>query len=218
MQSAILAKLKSKLSVPPPDEADVVYILVEIRKYLDHTDPKRTSYAVLGTYCDWPVHIILSRKGARDILRALGDAYADSLTDEGRDKAMLAIFKRFSLYEFEKELRRFLQSTGLPLNLLDEPGQWAQFLQHYVSVVSDCPFAFGGRPRHPKDIVKATLKINETLEKAPKGWVNVGWFWLIEFADGTSKHVSHTRTAVYSAGDVKAGLRVLKSEATVETP
>jgi hypothetical protein len=199
VQGAILAKLRLKLASSPRDEADVVYILVEIRKYLDHTDPKGALYALLRTYCDWPVHVVLNRKGAKDLLRSLGDDFADSLTDAGRARGTLAVFKRFSLDEFEKELRRFLQSNGLPLNLVDEPAQWSQFMKHYVSVVSDCPFVFEGSPTHPKAIVKATLKINETLQKAAEGWVNVGWFWSIEFADGTSRNISHTRTSVTSA-------------------
>jgi hypothetical protein len=40
-QSAILAKLATKLTGPPGGKADVVYILVEIRKCLDHVNPAR---------------------------------------------------------------------------------------------------------------------------------------------------------------------------------
>jgi hypothetical protein len=206
MESAILTKLGLKLAGPPRNEADVVYILVEIRKYLDHTDPEGNQYSVLRTYCDWPVHIILDRRGAKNLLRSLDDAFALSRTDAGRDSGVKAVFDRFSLSQFREELRLFLRSSKLPLDLVDDPAQWGQFLKHYVDVVSDCPFVYGKKPKRPKagkeatpdhlnPIKSATLRINEatkSLEGQVEGSVNIVWTWELEFTDRTKKEFSNT--------------------------
>lgn len=193
MESAILFKLKLKLGEAPKNQADVVYILVEIRKYLDHIDPKGGEYPVLRTYCDWPVHIILDRKGAKNLLRALDDAFAAPEVE--RNRALRAAFDKFSLTEFRNEMRGFLRSKDLPTALVEDRIWWGQFLKHYVDVVSDCPFVYGGRPARPNAIKKATLKINEAakpLESQTDGTVNVVWAWELEFADGTTGRISNT--------------------------
>ena len=194
-RSAILDKLETKLAGPPRGEADVVYLLVEIRKYLDHVNPSGGMYAVLRTYCDWPVHILLDRSGAKSLLRSLDDALAAKSTEIERRKAIRAAFERFSLIQFQQELRQFLQAENLPLLLVDDRACWGQFLKHYVAVVSDCPFVFAGRPTHPRAIRKVTLQINEatkSAENAVEGMVNVVWTWCLEFADGTKRTISNT--------------------------
>lgn len=193
MENAILAKLGPKLAEPPRNEADVVYILVEIRKYLDHTDPKGDQYPVLRTYCDWTVHITLDRKGAKNLLQALDDALA--AREAKRDEALRAAFDKFSLTEFLNELRRFLGSKGLPTTLVEDRVWWGEFLKHYVAVVSDCPFVYTGEPKHAKAIKKATLEINEmtkSLERATEGTVNIVWVWRLEFADREKREISNT--------------------------
>jgi hypothetical protein len=195
MQSAILAKLQEKLAGPPEDEANVVYVLVEIRKYLDHIDPNGSKYAVLRTYCDWPVHIRLHRSGAKSLLRSLDDAFAAKHTQAERNEAMKTAFEQFSLTQFKNELRLFLQSENLPLTLVDNPACWGQFLKHFVAVVSDCPFVFVGAQTHTRAIKRATLEINEqtqSLQKSMQGVVSVVWSWRLELADGTTLRISNT--------------------------
>ncbi|MGO9591520.1 MAG: hypothetical protein ACLP3K_15940 [Candidatus Acidiferrales bacterium] len=196
-ENTILAKLQHKLGGPPEDEADVVYVLVEIRKYLDHVDPDPTArqYAVLRTYCDWAVHICLKGSGAEQLLRTLDDALATKGTEEERDLAMKTAFELFSLTQFRNELRIFLGSANLPLDLVDDHAWWGRFLKHYVGVVSDCPFVFRGTPSHGKSIRKVTLEINERTksgERLAEGTANVVWLWKLELADGTALEKSHS--------------------------
>lgn len=194
-QSAILDKLKAKLTRPPQNEADVVYVLAEIRKYLDHIEPKGGKYVVLRTYCDWAVHTLLDRSGAKSFLRSLNEAYAKKGTALERKKAMRDAFERFSLTHFQKELRQFLEAQNLPLSVVDDCASWGQFLKHYVAVVSDCPFVFSGKPAGSRAITKVTVQIDEatkSAENAIKGMVNVIWRWKLEFADGTQRTISTT--------------------------
>jgi hypothetical protein len=62
--------------------------------------------------------------------------------------------------------------------LVEDRAWWGQCLKHYVAVVCDLPFVYGGKPKHPKAIKKATLKIKEvtkSLERATEGTVHIVW-------------------------------------------
>jgi len=193
MQDSILAKLRPKLAGPPEDEADVVYVLVEIRKYLDHSDPDGDKFAVLRTYCDWPVHVLLDRGGAKRLIRSLNDAFAAPQAE--RSKALWEISNKFSLAEFQNELRLFLQLNDLPLVLVEDHVCWGQFVKHYVAVVSDCPIVYVEPSKDPDSIRKVTLVINEAtkdLTKETGGVLNVVWAWELEFANGTRGSITNT--------------------------
>jgi hypothetical protein len=110
-KSAILDKIEANLAGPPKNEADVVYLLVETRKYLDHIDPEHNKgYEVLRTYCHWSVHVLLDQSGAKTLLRSLDDAFTTKGSDAERGEAVKAAFERFSLVQFRQELRNFLES------------------------------------------------------------------------------------------------------------
>jgi hypothetical protein len=192
-EPAILKKLAAKLANPPDDEADVLYLMVEIRKYLDHIDPDHHEFVVLRTYCDWSVHLLLRGTGAKDFLRAVDEAFASkTVSNSEREAAMKAAFERFSLEQFRQDLRNFLKLADLPLTFVNDPACWGQFLKHYIGVVSDCPFV--SRQAADQSISKATLTVTgekEPLDNEVEGTVQVLWTWTLEFVDGTTKTISH---------------------------
>jgi hypothetical protein len=195
MEDTILAKLREKVARPPENEADVVYVLVEIRKYLDHTDPDRNNFKILRTYCDWVAHIFLDRGGVKSLLVELDAALAAGGNETEQKRAMKTRHDHFSLSKFQDELRRFLASNALPVLVVDDQAHWGQFLKHYVAVVSDCPFISGSTPTNTKAIRRATLEINpgtKSMERSQEGMVNVIWLWKLELADGTTRIFSST--------------------------
>ena len=66
----IVEKLESELSRPIERESQVVYIMVETRKYLESTG-QLDNYPALRLYCDWVVHSKLDRLGAEEVIRAI---------------------------------------------------------------------------------------------------------------------------------------------------
>jgi hypothetical protein len=197
LEKEILNKLSGKLASPLKDEADVVYVLVEVRKYLDRVDPKANSYPVLRTYCNWAVHTQLER-GARSFLQALNKAFAGS-SRETRKNAVDAAISQFSMTEFRAELLRFLRSNGLPLLLVRDSACWGDFLTHYVSVVTECPLIYLEKDWQPGDEIKqVTLVTDELTKNIPekaraKGveGVVLVWAWRIDFVNGEQYWVAN---------------------------
>jgi len=140
MENEIIQKLRAVLAAPIETEAEVVYFLVEIRKFLDHVR-KTQHFPVLRMYCNWVVHISLDRYGSGSILESMDSALALKSTEEF-GAALQAAFDIFSLDRLRNELKQFLQRNGLPTNLVDDSAQWGRLLQLYVNVVSQCPLVF----------------------------------------------------------------------------
>jgi hypothetical protein len=57
-QDSIIQKLREELLLPLRRESQVVYVMAEIRKYLDHrkTD-QQADWRVLSFFCNWALHI-----------------------------------------------------------------------------------------------------------------------------------------------------------------
>lgn len=69
---AIVEKLHPELQKPIETEMQVVYILVELRKLLEH-EGKKDAYAVLNFYGNWVVHTKLSASPIADKIVRLFD-------------------------------------------------------------------------------------------------------------------------------------------------
>jgi hypothetical protein len=54
------------LDRPPETKKDVTYVLVQIRKVLEH-DKRREGYSGLKFFCDWSLHTKLDWKGAKEV-------------------------------------------------------------------------------------------------------------------------------------------------------
>src|ERR1700723_1570474 len=76
MQSAILDKLSRHLEKPPATEADVVYALVQVRKFLER-EKSGSSFGHITFFCDWAAHTSLSYANTQELLRIV-DAFIDS--------------------------------------------------------------------------------------------------------------------------------------------
>jgi hypothetical protein len=64
-RDALQAKLKAILREAPRSEAKVVYVLVEMRKFLEREGrEKEKQFSTLKFFCDWVVHSKLTKGGA----------------------------------------------------------------------------------------------------------------------------------------------------------
>jgi hypothetical protein len=140
MQNEIIQKLHAVLASPLETEAEVVYFLVEIRKYLDRVGGKQP-FPVLRMYCNWVVHISIDRYGRGSILESMDNVLALNSTGEF-GAGLQEAFDIFSFDRLRNELNQFLQLNSLPTNLVDDSAWWGQFLHLYVNVVSQCPLVF----------------------------------------------------------------------------
>src|SRR6266404_6945952 len=109
MQSSILDKLASHLAAGIHREADVVYLLVEVGKYLEHERPTER-YPLLRFYRNWIAHSWIGNlKLAQHIPTELNNAIAaHSLTKDDR-VAIGWINKAISMKRLRSELEEFLE-------------------------------------------------------------------------------------------------------------
>jgi hypothetical protein len=132
MEKDIVTKLSRELHIGISTEAQTVYLLVEIRKLMEHNTTKR--FDTLKMFCDWGLHIELSRN--RQIQKFLDEFDAAvGRTDSGYGPKDIGYL---SLGKFKEALREFVKDFGLPQNILED-AQWSKFVRLYSEVVSDCP-------------------------------------------------------------------------------
>ena len=141
MKSTIIDKISRELSIGINTEPQALYLLAEIRKYLEGCDKdERDKYPNLYFYCNWVLHIKLDRTPAPDILNRFESIFLD-INDL---KKISDIFKKqeknfYYFVDLKEELRKFFKVNSLPAELLENGKKWFIFKKLLVAVLMDCP-------------------------------------------------------------------------------
>jgi hypothetical protein len=117
-------------------EGQVVYILLEARKLLEQSNALR-DFRAFKLCADWAVHPKLTGTDARTVLKYFDDFEAD----HQRSGSTVAEFPLQPLNDF-MSYKAFKQDfmnalSHHQVNISDE--YWQSFVQHYTSVIQDCP-------------------------------------------------------------------------------
>ncbi len=140
MKEEIVTKLERELDFEIVSERQVVYILVETRKLLERQGTL-TAYRALKLYSDWAVHPKLRGPDAQDIV-AHFDAYEIEFRKSGKTVAefkLEPLHEFMSLTRFRAELIESLSAQGVDTAPLVSDQFWQSLIQHYCSVIQDCP-------------------------------------------------------------------------------
>lgn len=147
--SAILLRMKvdieSKLGsflanhMPFTEECQVVYLLVEMRKILDHEGSGK--YPMLRFYADWTVHTAKDKITAQ-IKSRMQSIYKEIL--ERRSKKSFVdpdpkLLPFVSMMDLRTEIDKFLQDHSLPDDLILLTKNWPSFQALLASVLADQP-------------------------------------------------------------------------------
>lgn len=135
----ILEKLNSFLRKhsPPKEECDVVYLLVEIRKILDHENSEK--YPILRFYSDWAVHTRKDKK-TKEIKKVMESIYKEIVLREQNASYIImnpAIISFADFKELRIEIGSFLNDHGLPEGLVLE--DWKTFKRFLAKILTDQP-------------------------------------------------------------------------------
>jgi hypothetical protein len=139
MMNAIKEKLVRIFSGVLDTEMQVVYVLVEIRKYLEQNSELRSRHPALNFYCCWAVHSEAAGNGADRILERFDRLYPlmkSELTTGQKEE----IFRTLTLGKLKDELFDFLDSIGVQSPIKTSPALWLRFLRAYALITEDCPF------------------------------------------------------------------------------
>jgi hypothetical protein len=181
MEDELLAKMHGRIDAGVTCEEDLLFLLVKMRKLLERKELKR-DYPALLFYCDWSVHAVMDRQGAKDMLRQVDeliDRYLDGNRDTLREVAAL-----LSLAGLRTEIRRFCGHFGLPPYVVAYDDTWNRFRELFVRNISDCPLILNGPSRH----VRSLSFVLPTGEQTG----NDGPYVRIELTDGQALELAIT--------------------------
>lgn len=174
MTDEIVRKLSVILNEPITTEAEVVYVLIQVRKLLDRKEEERKelkelykqelnadladgnhlSYLSLRLYCNWVAHTCLEFGMAKDVVKEVDALYPRLVTGTLTDEEKGSFRRRFSFEYFRTELEQFLSENGLPR--FTEAG-WNAFLLQFLGVIRDCPLTFRSKDGALKNVDKVML-------------------------------------------------------------
>jgi hypothetical protein len=165
----IITKLDKLLKSGIEDEQQAVYLMVGLRKLLEHQKTKQT-YSYLNFHCNWAVHTKLSGDAAQDILKHFSAAsthlkaglHLHQLPHDLRHE----IDRISQMGYFEDELDAFLKANNLPSIAATRYDGWTHFLHSYVNVISDCPLVIASN-NNTAGIQSVTVNVelaNQSIE------------------------------------------------------
>jgi hypothetical protein len=141
-QLQIIGKLEAQLSAGISTEAEALYLMVAVRKLLEHQQAKE-KYKYLTFHCDWALHSKLEGPTAQEILKQFDAANVHlkkGVELHDLPEGLRIEIERISkMKSFEDQLDAFLTSNGLPPLDRTRSDGWIHFLHLYAKIVEDCP-------------------------------------------------------------------------------
>ncbi|MCZ6752665.1 MAG: hypothetical protein O7E51_12670 [Acidobacteria bacterium] len=209
MENDIINKIRYELDRPIQSERQVVYLLAEVRKLLDHLCAT-SQYRSLRLYCNWAVHIKLERSFALSIVEKVDQLYSKlmkgpRLSKEEHDE----LFGIFAPDNFRQDFKSFLREQSLPISICQNDKRWAMFLSYYLRVIQDCPLVCESKKKNPKVLNKIVLTKHPDGQEAAKGiFPLISWAFYLNDQDKGSFRLNRIPRAV-QAGSRK--LHILQS-------
>jgi hypothetical protein len=146
MREAILEKITKELHSGIDTEPKALYLLAEIRKYIDRgNEREKRNYPNLYFYCNWVLHIRMDRTPAKRILNRFESVISD--TQDLKEISKIIIEQEKDFYSFvslKEELQTFFEENSLPTTLLSNSGRWFKFKKLLVETLIDCPLVNEG--------------------------------------------------------------------------
>ncbi|HET8827580.1 MAG TPA: hypothetical protein VFM77_20740 [Terriglobales bacterium] len=158
---SILTKLKCELDRDLTDECQVVYLLAEIRKFIESAGGLE-DYFALDFHCSLALHTTMTRVGAKRILGRFEKAYP--LLVKGQQlpaDLQKELSDTIALTKFRDQLKEFLTKNDLiPARMFPgTPDEWVKFIHLYASVIDDCTLQLKGDGLPTVDHVSIHLKM-----------------------------------------------------------
>lgn len=150
MKDAVIYKLTNALSSPLDTEAQAVYVLVELRKLLDHRRAEGMPDSPYLRFCsDWVVHTQLHGDTASRIIQDAQALYQKSRAGTFTEREKAYFRGLFTLQPVREELRILSEDSGIPVM---NDATWNSFLACVLSVIEDCPLSLRLQPGANSDV------------------------------------------------------------------
>ena len=161
-EDIISQKIRKELANLPIDtEPRVMYLLIEIRKVLEHDDIKNS---FLRFYGDWVVHTKMDRPFAKEVFNEINND----------DSEVGNHIKSFNL--LKNEIKIFLEVNNLPTDLINE--HWTIFREKLIDILIDTPIindtgnkSFGFYQKDGLGGVQYYIKEGENFHTLGRVWI-----------------------------------------------
>jgi hypothetical protein len=163
MLHSIIQKIQSEFEKGLTTEAQILYVIVQIRKSLEHGIIQLTNDKPLKFYCDWAVHTSMHKAAAQEVLKKLEPIYAFLASHPNMDGIPEEVDRKIRAYMsfdlFRSSLDEYFQQAGLTNAITASVPHWYAFLGFYFRIVEDCPLQL--KQDNPNSLLKkAVLKVS----------------------------------------------------------
>jgi hypothetical protein len=135
LQRAVLRTLHAELERGLTTEPQVAYFLVQLRKLMDQQEgPADYTVAPTKFFCDWALHLVITRKSGLLLLQAVDQAFGKSI-----DEASQLLGSTFSMEAFREHLIHQLSAHRLPTGAIQKMQPWLEFLRLYIGIIANSP-------------------------------------------------------------------------------
>jgi hypothetical protein len=153
-KTIITEKIARQLNSGIKSEAEVVYLLAEIKKVLEIEN--RNNYYILSFFRDWVLHKELSRQNSIKKIENRFDSHI-SFTSNSKviGNNILSDQKNFfNLELLRNEFRTFLEQHDIPKNLTDSKQIWIEFSKLLFEVLEECHILINGTKMNSLSIIQ----------------------------------------------------------------
>ena len=158
-RDSIIEKLRTELALPFRRESQVLYVMAEIRKVIEHArEHHAKAYEVLELFCNWALHTSISRKSNADRIRLFFAAFdmKEGMTFE--EYFQSDFFNQLmQLTALRRELASFLADHNLPSTPIQEHREWAAFIYLFTGIVAEIPLQYTKGDLLPDDVESLTI-------------------------------------------------------------
>jgi hypothetical protein len=154
-QHQIIEKLKLEFVGEITSERQIVYILVEIGKLLEHENAKE-AFPTIMFYRNWVVHTKLDVSALADTLVRLFDDYITS----GNAKASDKLKELVSPLTLRKELTTYLTHHNLDFPCCKDGVLWKRFVKYLAGVIDETPLCCSLRKTKKKTNHVETITVS----------------------------------------------------------
>jgi hypothetical protein len=154
---------------PVLTEERVVYIMVEVRKLMEHANLRDADFSTLRFFSNWVAHTKLTRGQAVKLVKRMNDSFDNRLRGQRMtEEQHLALPSLFRFETFRDELREFLRSQDLVWARLELWPEWVSFMKNYAGVVAECPIIYAKKDLRWMDraVISTFVVDDEVVEYA----------------------------------------------------
>lgn len=144
MRHAIIEKLHAHLEKGLETESDVVYVFIEIGKFLEQSS--KVNYDLIRFYRNWIAHSKIDRLGLAGHFPERLEGLVDQIVSQQRldvfEMATEEISKLVAFHSLFDELRSFFHQNGIGINFLKDREHQEVFSRLLIGVLADVPLVF----------------------------------------------------------------------------